>query len=98
AALAVLAWAGRDTVAIGEAPSGREEDAGGLFGDLPIDGLPGLGDSGASVGFQVNTGASLAGGLLWVLAVLVIALLVSRRTPLPPGWEAVHRVVRPAVS
>ncbi|MCC3654891.1 streptophobe family protein [Streptomyces sp. S07_1.15] len=52
----------------------------------------------ASVGFRVDTGPSLLGGALWVAGVLVIALLASRRTPLPPGWEVLHRVVRPAVS
>ena len=30
--------------------------------------------------------------------VLLIALLASRRTPLPPALDALHRVVRPAVS
>ncbi|WP_095757585.1 streptophobe family protein [Streptomyces xinghaiensis] len=52
----------------------------------------------ASVGFRVDTGPSLLGGALWAAGVLVIALLASRRTPLPPGWEVLHRVVRPAVS
>ena len=41
---------------------------------------------------------TLLGGAVWAVGVLVIALLASRRTPLPRGWEAVHRVVRPAVS
>ena len=39
-----------------------------------------------------------SGAACWVAGVLVIALLASRRTPLPRGWEALHRVVRPAVS
>jgi hypothetical protein len=30
--------------------------------------------------------------------VLIVALLASRRTPLPPGWQAAHRMVRPAAS
>ncbi|KOT59830.1 streptophobe family protein, partial [Streptomyces rimosus] len=38
----------------------------------------------ASVGFAVDTGASLAGGLVWVLGVLVITVLAARRGPLPP--------------
>ncbi|MEU3303036.1 streptophobe family protein [Streptomyces sp. NPDC006678] len=52
----------------------------------------------ASVGFTVDTADSLAGALFWVLGVLLVALLASRRTPLPSGWDAVHRLVRPAVS
>ncbi len=36
--------------------------------------------------------------MVWAAVVLTIALLSSRRTPLPRGWEAVHRVVRPAAS
>ncbi|MEJ8656366.1 streptophobe family protein [Streptomyces sp. MS1.AVA.4] len=52
----------------------------------------------ASVGFTVDTAASLAGALFWVLGVLLVALLASRRTPLPSGWDAVHRLVRPAAS
>ncbi|MFC0596908.1 streptophobe family protein [Streptomyces palmae] len=66
-------------------------------GQLP-DALADLVRAKARVGYTVRTGRSLLGGVVWVLAVLLIALLASRRTPLPRGWEAVHRVVRPAVS
>ncbi|MBI0384240.1 hypothetical protein JBE27_50290, partial [Streptomyces albiflaviniger] len=52
----------------------------------------------ASVGFTVTPGRSLLGGAVWVVAVLLLALLASRRTPLPPGGQALHRTVRPAVS
>ncbi|HEY3482936.1 MAG TPA: streptophobe family protein, partial [Streptomyces sp.] len=103
-----LAWAGQDTVAIDSAsigpPKGATQD---LLGKLPgigkisgglADGLQGLVRAKTSVGFHVDTGRSLFGGLVWVLAVLLVALLASRRTPLPPGWEGVHRTVRPAAS
>lgn len=64
--------------------------------------LPGkLGDlvkAKAAVGFTVDTAPTLLGGLGWSAGILLIALLASRRTPLPRGWEAVHRVVRPAAS
>lgn len=98
-----LAWAGHDTIAIDGASLGDVGggDGDGPLGDLPIDDLPGLGDlaeAGTSVGFRANTAESLVGGLVWVLVVLLIALLASRRTPVPPGWEVLHRVVRPAVS
>ena len=44
------------------------------------------------VGFTVDTGAVAARAApVWVLGVLVIALLASRRTPLPRGWDGVHR-------
>ncbi|MEU0074616.1 streptophobe family protein [Streptomyces sp. NPDC006332] len=72
-------------------------DIGDIGGLLP-DRIGGLIDAKASVGFTVDTAPTLLGGLGWSAAVLLIALLASRRTPLPRGWEAVHRVVRPAAS
>lgn len=101
--LAGLAWAGSDTVAIDGASFGGDGGGTGdlLPGDLPFGDLPGLGDlarTKTSVGFHTGTGQTLAGGLVWVLVVLLTALLASRRTPLPRGWEALHRVVRPPVS
>ncbi|MFE6166063.1 streptophobe family protein [Streptomyces sp. NPDC056486] len=70
----------------------------GDIGGLLPDRLGDLAKAKASVGFTVDTGPTLLGGAVWVLVVLLIALLVSRRTPLPRGWDAVHRVVRPASS
>ncbi|MFC7306733.1 streptophobe family protein [Streptomyces monticola] len=113
AMLAGLAWAGHDTITIDGGSLGLDEGPGGGLTDDIKDKLPdGLGDIGgllpdrigdlvdaeASVGFTVDTGASLLGGALWVGGVLLIALLASRRTPLPARLEAVHRVVRPAAS
>lgn len=72
-------------------------DLGDLGGLLP-DRLGDLVDARASVGFTVDTVPTLLGGLCWSAGVLVVALLASRRTPLPRGWEVVHRAVRPAVS
>ncbi|MFD9003953.1 streptophobe family protein [Streptomyces sp. NPDC059582] len=72
-------------------------DIGDIGGLLP-DRLGDLVDAKAAVGFTVDTAPTLLGGLVWVAGVLLIALLASRRTPLPHGWAAVHRVVRPAVS
>ncbi|MDF9812428.1 streptophobe family protein [Streptomyces sp. SPB162] len=99
-----LAWAGQDTIAIDGASLGSSQ-TGGLLDKLPgiggsglSDGLEGLIKAKTSVGFHVDTVPTLLRGLVWVLAVLLLALLASRRTPLPPGWQAVHRVVRPTVS
>lgn len=74
-------------------------DIGDIGGLLP-DRLGDLVDARAAVGFSVNTADSLAGALIWVLGVLVVALLASRRSPLPPGaaWETLRRWVRPAAS
>ncbi|MFJ8351241.1 streptophobe family protein [Streptomyces sp. NPDC094153] len=113
AVLGGLAWAGHDVVDVDAGALGLGGAAGGAgSGGLSIPGLGDLGDIGghlpdrvggligakAAVGFTVDTAPTLLGGLGWSAGVLLIALLASRRTPLPPGWEAVHRVVRPAVS
>ncbi|MGW2744150.1 streptophobe family protein [Streptomyces sp. NPDC001450] len=111
ATLGGLAWAGHDVITIDGGSLGLDKlpGGGGKGGGLDI---PGLGDVGgllpdrigdlihakAAVGFTVDTAPTLLGGLCWSAGVLLIALLASRRTPLPPGWDAVHRVVRPAVS
>ncbi|MET7704395.1 streptophobe family protein, partial [Streptomyces sp. NPDC005485] len=111
ATLGGLAWAGHDIITIDGNKLGLDKAGGGL-GDI-TDKLPGgLGDIGgllpgkigdlvnakAAVGFTVDTVPTLLGGAAWAAGVLVIALLASRRTPLPRGWEAVHRTVRPAAS
>ncbi|WP_434588336.1 streptophobe family protein [Streptomyces sp. A5-4] len=108
-----LAWAGHDVITIDGDRLGLEEIPGNDLPDGISDKLPeGLGDLGgllpdrltdladakASVGFTVNTAESLVGGACWVLGVLVIALLASRRTPLPRRLDALHRLVRPAAS
>ncbi|MFJ6065883.1 streptophobe family protein [Streptomyces tendae] len=72
-------------------------DVGDIGGLLP-DRVGDLVDARAAVGFTVDTAPTLLGGLVWSAGVLLIALLASRRTPLPRGCEALHRVVRPAVS
>ncbi|MFJ5732302.1 streptophobe family protein [Streptomyces paradoxus] len=108
AMLGGLAWAGHDVITIDGGSLGLDDVTGGSGGA----GIPGLGDVGgllpdrlgdlvdaqASVGFTVDTAPTLLGGFGWSAGILLIALLASRRTPLPRGWEAVHRVVRPAVS
>ncbi|MGW7696205.1 streptophobe family protein [Streptomyces asiaticus] len=69
-----------------------------IGGGLLPDRLSDLVGAKASVGFTVTPGRSLLGGVVWVVAVLLLALLASRRTPLPPGMRAPHHTVRPAVS
>ncbi|MEU6993798.1 streptophobe family protein [Streptomyces sp. NPDC046465] len=79
---------------IGDKLPGGIGDIGGLLPDR----LGDLAKAKASVGFTVDTGPTLLGGALWVAGVLLIALLASRRTPLPAGLGGLHRVVRPAAS
>ncbi|MFJ6698395.1 streptophobe family protein [Streptomyces sp. NPDC091272] len=108
-----LAWAGHDVITIdgtklgldaipgNELPGGIADklpDSLGDLGGLLPDKISDLVDAKATVGFSVDTGSSLLGGAVWVLVVLLIALLASRRTPLPRGLDAVHRVLRPAAS
>ncbi|WP_460064112.1 streptophobe family protein [Streptomyces sp. YKOK-I1] len=111
AMLGGLAWAGHDVITLDGGALGLDDLPGGGGGGSGLE-IPGLGDIGgllpdrigdlidakAAVGFTVDTAPTLLGGLLWSAGILLIALLASRRTPLPRGWEAVHRVVRPAVS
>ncbi|MGC3004123.1 streptophobe family protein, partial [Streptomyces sp. G35A] len=105
-----LVWAGHDVVTIGGGALGLDDLPGG--GGIEVPGLGDLGDvegllpdriddlvdAEAAVGFTVDTVPTLLGGLGWSAGVLLVALLASRRTPLPRGFDAVHRVVRPAVS
>ncbi|MYS89211.1 MULTISPECIES: streptophobe family protein [Streptomyces] len=113
AMLGGLAWAGHDVITIDGGALGLDDLAGGGGGGgVEIPGLGDVGDIGgllpdrigdlvdarAAVGFTVDTVPTLLGGLGWSAGILLIALLASRSTPLPRGWEAVHRVVRPAVS
>lgn len=108
-----LAWAGHDVVTIDGGSLGLDRlPGGGSSGGVSIPGLGDLGDIGgllpdnvgklidakAAVGFTVDTAPTLFGGLCWSAGILFVALLASRRAPLPRGWQAVHRIVRPAVS
>ncbi len=109
AAAGGLAWAGHDLITIDGSALGLDDlpDRGDGGLDVPglgdIEGLlpdrvGDLVDAQAAVRFTVDTVPTLLGGLGWSAGVLLIALLASRRTPLPRGWDVVHRVVRPAVS
>ncbi|MFF3514549.1 streptophobe family protein [Streptomyces sp. NPDC002573] len=112
AMLGGLAWVGHDVVTLDGGSLGLDRLPGGGGGSGGGIDVPGLGNIGgllpdrigdlvrakASVGFSVDTVPTLLGGAAWAAGVLAIALLASRRTPLPRGWEAVHRVVRPAAS
>ncbi|WP_043685067.1 streptophobe family protein [Streptomyces xylophagus] len=114
AMLGGLAWAGHDVITIDGSKLGLDKltGGGGSGGGVNIPGIGDIGDIGgllpgkisdlvkakAAVGFTVDTAPTLLGGLGWSAGILLIALLASRRTPLPRGWEAVHRVVRPAAS
>ncbi|MEU2901057.1 streptophobe family protein [Streptomyces sp. NPDC001273] len=108
-----LVWAGHDVVTIDGGslgPAGLPgTGGGGGGGGLEIPGLGDIGgllpdrvgdlvDASAAVGFTVDAVPTLLGGFGWSAGVLLVALCASRRTPLPRGWDAVHRVVRPAVS
>ncbi|MEU9881409.1 streptophobe family protein [Streptomyces phaeochromogenes] len=110
AMLGGLAWAGHDVITIDGGSLGLDSlPGGGLPDEVDVPGLGDIGgllpdrlgdlaDANAKVGFTVETVPTLLGGLGWVLGVLAIALLASRRTPLPRGLTAAHRLVRPAAS
>ncbi|APE19816.1 MULTISPECIES: streptophobe family protein [Streptomyces] len=71
---------------------GGGEDQGSLtdiFGEL-------LDAVNPTVGFRTDVGPTLFYGLLWILGVIVVALLVSRSTPLPARLVRYQEPVRPA--
>ncbi|MEU8773779.1 streptophobe family protein [Streptomyces sp. NPDC048606] len=68
-------------------------------GDSPIGEIGEIGeiiDAAPTVGFRADVPPTLGFGLLWILGLLLIALLVSRRAPLPAGLLRFHTAVRPA--
>ncbi|MFF0626926.1 streptophobe family protein [Streptomyces sp. NPDC004296] len=64
-------------------------------GNSLVDQLGALLGSTPTVGFRADLPATLGYGLLWVLAVLVLAFLVSRRAPLSPRLLRFQDSVRP---
>ncbi|MFC8489701.1 streptophobe family protein [Streptomyces sp. NPDC057235] len=74
----------RITVGGGEA----EDPLMDLFGEL-------LDSVNPTVGFRTDLGPTLFYGLLWILGVLLVALLVSRATPLPSRLVRYQEPVRP---
>ncbi|MFD8895645.1 streptophobe family protein [Streptomyces sp. NPDC059566] len=64
--------------------------------DSPIGTITELLDSAPTVGFRVDLPGTLLYGLLWILGLLLIALLVSRRAPLPARLVRFHSALRPA--
>ncbi|MFF0015481.1 streptophobe family protein [Streptomyces sp. NPDC005374] len=83
AGLLALAYAARQTFR----PSLGDDtlsDLGDLFGASP------------EVGFTADVPQSVLFGLLWLAGVLVLALLVSRRAPLPARLLPLQQSVRPA--
>ncbi|KYK13975.1 MULTISPECIES: streptophobe family protein [Streptomyces] len=83
AALLGLSFAARQTfeVSLG---AGLLDDLGDLFGVTP------------RVGFTTDVPLTVLFGLLWLAGVLLSALLVSRRAPLPGRLLRLHTSVRPA--
>lgn len=65
-------------------------------GDSPIAVIGELLDAAPAVGFRADLPATLLFGLLWILGLLLVSLLVSRRAPLPAGLVRFHAAVRPA--
>ncbi|MGR8012021.1 streptophobe family protein [Streptomyces hypolithicus] len=65
-----------------------ENPTGDLIGDVL--------DASSRVGFRADLPATLLFGLLWLAGVLTVALLVSRRAPLPSRLVRFQEPVRPA--
>ncbi|MGW2560352.1 streptophobe family protein [Streptomyces sp. NPDC001514] len=84
AALAGLATLARQSFQV----SLGEDSLIGDIGDL-LDATP-------EVGFAADVGLTLLYGLLWLIGVIAVALLVSRRAPLPARLVRFQESVRPA--
>ncbi|MFD8809447.1 streptophobe family protein, partial [Streptomyces sp. NPDC059597] len=99
-----LSWVGRGVVTLDGGAVGlrRVSGGGGWLGGLVSDRVADLAHADLAIRFVVDIVPTLFGGLGWCAGVLAVALLASRRTPLPAGWDVVRgvvrRVVRPAVS
>lgn len=65
------------------------DPTGGLLDDL-------LDDASPEVGFRADIPVTLLFGLLWLAGLLILALLVSRRAPLPARLLRYQEPVRPA--
>ncbi|MCJ1676829.1 streptophobe family protein [Streptomyces sp. APSN-46.1] len=65
-------------------------------GDSPLGTIGEILDSAPTVGFEAALPATLLFGLLWILGLLAVSLLVSRRAPLPARLVRFHAAVRPA--
>ncbi|MEV8310801.1 streptophobe family protein [Streptomyces flavidovirens] len=83
-ALLVLSLLARHTFSIP-----LEDPTGGLLEDVIADAAP-------EVGFRTDIPVTLLFGLLWLAGLLVLALLVSRRAPLPARLLRFQEPVRPA--
>ncbi|WP_307814997.1 streptophobe family protein [Streptomyces sp. DSM 110735] len=95
-----ISWVGRGVVRLdgGDLGLRRVAGGGGWLGGLVSDRVGDLARAEVAVRFVVDLVPTVLGGVGWCIGVLVVALLASRRTSLPAGWEPVRRVVRPAVS
>ncbi|MFD9013262.1 streptophobe family protein, partial [Streptomyces sp. NPDC059552] len=104
-----LAWAGHDvvtldgTAALPRAPAKVEIPGIGDIGGLLPDRIGDLIETRTQVGFSVELGPTLLGSGVWVLAVLAVALLGSRRGPaalarLRPAASAVVAMLLVAVA
>ncbi|MER6201788.1 streptophobe family protein [Streptomyces sp. NPDC001586] len=92
-----LAWAGHDVVTVDgtelpRTPAKVEVPGIGDIGGLLPDRIGDLIETRTRIGFSVETEPTLLGAGAWALAVLAVALLVSRRGP------AVLARIRPAAS
>ncbi|MEV0412857.1 streptophobe family protein [Streptomyces sp. NPDC050448] len=65
-------------------------------GDSLVADLGELLDSSPKVGFRAALPSTLVFGLLWILGLVLVALLISRRAPLPVRLVRFHTAVRPA--
>ncbi|MER6252615.1 streptophobe family protein [Streptomyces sp. NPDC001584] len=104
-----LAWAGHDVVTLDgtlplpKTPAKVEIPGIGDIGGLLPDRIGDLIETRTRVGFSVELGPTLLGAGVWVLAVLALALLVSRRGPaalarLRPAASAVVAMLLVAVA
>ncbi|WP_338673759.1 streptophobe family protein [Streptomyces sp. SCSIO 30461] len=66
------------------------------LGDSPLSDIGDLFDASPRVGFAAGIGPTLPYGLLWLVGVVAVALLVSRRAPLPARLVRFQESVRPA--
>lgn len=104
---ALFGWIADDTVRLDPVQLAGGDGAAGPLDDLPdlggltdalTEGVHHVVDAHITISFHAQLSHSVLGAAVWVLVVLTLAVLGSRRAPLPTRWRLLHTLLRPLLS